>query len=179
MATSNSTQILIDTAKRTVIKRVGIFDTSGGNENLTVVIDPRALSGALNANNLPYQSGNTVASGFANSAFTISRVVYNVDAEVGHLQLKWQGTSADATIFALGVGSGDTNPQYQLPAIPNNATGPTGNVTITTVGTTANAAYTLIIELHKDNRFFDAGWGRDPAAFNYGDYSITPPGGHG
>ena len=50
---------------------------------------------------------------------------------------------------------------------------------IKTVGTTANAAYTLIIELHKDNRFYDAGWGRDPAAFNYGDYSITPPGGHG
>jgi hypothetical protein len=64
MATSNSTQILVDTTKRTVIKRVGIFDTAGGNEALTVVIDPRTLSGALNANNLPYQTGNTVATGF-------------------------------------------------------------------------------------------------------------------
>ncbi len=69
MATSNSTQILVDTTKRTVIKRVGIFDTAGGNEALTVVIDPRTLSGALNANNLPYQTGNTVATGFANSPF--------------------------------------------------------------------------------------------------------------
>lgn len=174
MATSNSTQILVDTTKRTVIKRVGIFDTAGGNEALTVVIDPRALSGALNANNLPYQTGNTVASGFANSAFTISRVLYNVDAEVGHLQLKWQGTTSDATIFALGVGSGDTNPQYQLPAIPNNAVGPTGNVTITTAGTTGNAAYTLIIELHKDNRFYSSGQFTDPAAFNYPPYGVTP-----
>jgi hypothetical protein len=43
MATSNSTQILVDTTKRTVIKRVGIFDAAGNNENLTVIIDPRAL----------------------------------------------------------------------------------------------------------------------------------------
>jgi len=174
MATSNSTQILVDTTKRTVIKRVGIFDTAGGNEAATVIIDPRALSGALNANGALYQSGNTVATGFANSAFTISRVVYNVDAEVGHLQLKWQGTTSDATIFALGVGAGDTNPQYQLPAIPNNATGPTGNVTITTVGTTANASYTLIIELHKNNQYYSSGQFTDPAAFNYPPYGVTP-----
>ena len=174
MAIANSTQILVDSNKRTVIKRVGIFDASGGNENLTVVIDPRALSGALNANNLPYQAGNTVAPGFANSAFTISRVIYNVDAEVGHVQLKWQGTTSDATIFALGVGAGDTNPQYQLPAIPNNATGPTGNVTITTVGTTANASYTLIIELHKNNQYYSSGQFTDPAAFNYPPYGVTP-----
>ena len=37
MATSNSTQILVDTTKRTVIKRVGIFDAAGGNENLWAV----------------------------------------------------------------------------------------------------------------------------------------------
>lgn len=174
MATSNSTQILVDTTKRTVIKRVGIFDAAGGNEALTVVIDPRALSGALNANGALYQTGNTTATGFANSAFTISRVLYNVDAEVGHLQLKWQGTTSDATIFALGVGAGDTNPQYQLPAIPNNATGPTGNVTITTVGTTANASYTLIIELHKNNQYYSSGQFTDPAAFNYPPYGVTP-----
>jgi hypothetical protein len=171
MAIANSTHILIDSNKRTVIKRIGIIDS---DESVTVIIDPRALSGALNANNLPYQAGNTVAPGFANSAFTISRVIASVDAEVGHIQLQWQGTSASQTIYALGVGNIDTNPQYQLPAITNNATGPTGNVILKTVGTTANAAYTLIIELHKNNSFFDAGWVRDPAAFNYGEYSITP-----
>ena len=171
MAIANSTQILVDSNKRTVIKRIGVIDS---DESVTVIIDPRALSGALNANNLQYQAGNTVAPGFANSAFTISRVIACVDDEVGHLQLQWQGTVTTNTIYALCVGNIDTNPQYQLPAITNNAIGPTGNVVIKTVGTTANAAYTLIIELHKDNRFYDAGWGRDPAAFNYGDYSITP-----
>jgi hypothetical protein len=173
MATSNSTQILVDTNKRTVIKRIGIFDGSGGDELDTVIIEPLKLFGALNANNQYYQTGNTTAPGFANSAFTISRVIAAVDAEVGHLQLKWQGGTA-ATIYALGVGTIDTNPQYQLPAITNNSVGPTGNVTIKTVGTTANAAYTVIIELHKNGAYYDAGRLTDPAAFNYTPYSLTP-----
>jgi hypothetical protein len=170
MAIANSTQILIDTNKRTVIKRVGIIDS---DELENVIIDPKTLAFALNANNLPYQTGNTVATGFANSAFTISRVIASVDAEVGHLQLKWQGGGAN-TIFALGVGAIDTNPQYQLPAITNNATGPTGNVTIKTVGSTTNAAYTVIIELHKNGQFYSSGQFQDPAAFNYPPYGVTP-----
>ena len=174
MAISNNTQILIDTNKRTVIKRIGIFDAAGGDEVSTVLIDPRALSHALNANNSPYQTGNTVATGFANSAFTISRIIAAVDAEVGHLQLSWQGTTGSSTIIAAGVGVFDTNPQYQLPTIWNNASGPTGNVLIRTQGTTANAAYTIIIELHKDNRFYSAGQFQDPAAFNYGEYALHP-----
>ena len=171
MAIANNIQILVDSNKRTVIKRIGIIDS---DETLTVIIDPRTLSGALNANNLPYQAGNTVASGFANSAFTISRVIASVDAEVGHLQLKWQGTTTSNTIYALGVGNIDTNPQYQLPSISNNALGPTGNVTIKTVGTTTNAAYTVIIELHKNGTYYDSGQLTDPAAFNYGAYAIRP-----
>jgi hypothetical protein len=176
MATSNSTQILIDTSKRVVVKRVGIFDSAGGDEAQTVFLDPRTLNGVLNANNQLYQSGNTVSSGFGANALALKRIVYNVDAEVGHLQLKWQGnTSAnDKTIFALGVGAGDTNPNDNLPVIWNNAINPTGNVTIQTVGTTANAAYTVILEFHKNTSYFDAGWTKDPAAFNYGDYAVKP-----
>jgi hypothetical protein len=171
MAISNSTQILVDTVKRTVIKRVGILDS---DESLTVFVDPRTLYGALNANGQLYQSGNTLTPGFANSAFTISRVIASVDAEVGHLQLLWEGTVSNKTIFALGVGSIDTNPQYQLPIITNNATGPTGNLLIKTVGTTSNAAYTVIVELHKDNTYYQSGQFNDPAAFNYPPYGITP-----
>ena len=171
MAISNTTQILVDTNKRTVIKRIGIIDS---DENQTVIIDPRSLAYAMNANNLPYQTGNTVAPGFANSAFTISRVIAAVDAEVGHLQLKWQGTTSDATVYALGVGFADTNPNYQLPTITNNAVGPTGNLVIKTVGTTTNAAYTLIIELHKNGSYYSGGQFQDPAAFNYPPYGVTP-----
>jgi len=174
MATSNSIQTLVDTNKRTVIKRFGIFDTAGGDEQETVFIEPLKLFGALNANGAYYQTGNTTPPGLANSAFTISRILATVDSEVGHLQLKWQGTTSSATIFAFGSGTTDTNPQYQFPSIPNNAVGPTGNVTIKTVGTTANAAYTIMIELHKNGAYYDAGQLTDPAAFNYGAYALKP-----
>ena len=174
MATSNTTQILIDTNRRTVIKRVGIFDAAGGDEVESVFIDPRALAYALNDQGQIYQSGNTVAPGFANSAFTITRVVASIDSEVGHLQLKWQGTGSSATVYALGAGSTDTNPNCQFPAITNNSVGPTGNVTIKTVGTVANAAYTVIIELHKNGAYYSAGQFQDPAAFNYPPYNLKP-----
>ena len=156
MAIANTIQTIIDTQKRTVIKRVGIIDS---DENETVIIDPRTLSNCLNANGAFYQTGNTTAPGFANSAFTVARVLASVDAEVGHIQIKWQGTTSSATLFALGVGTTDTNP-----------VGPTGNLTIKSVGTTTNAAYTVIIELHKNGQYFNGGQLNDPAAFNYPPY---------
>jgi hypothetical protein len=172
MAISNTTQILVDTNTRAVIKRVGVLDS---DENQTVIIEPLKLFGALNANGAYYQTGNTTVPGFANSAFTISRVLASIDAEVGHLQIQWQGTAGGtATSLAYGVGFHDSNPQYQFPSITNSAVGPTGNLMIKTVGTTANAAYTLIIELHKNGAFYDRGQLTDPAAFNYGAYALKP-----
>jgi hypothetical protein len=170
MAISNSVHILVDTNKKTVIKRVGIIDS---DENETVFIEPLKLFGAINANGQYYQAGNTTPAGLANSAFTISRILASVDGEVGHVQLKWQG-STSSTIWAFGAGTTDTNPQYQFPSIGNNAVGPTGNVTIRTVGSTANAAYTIMIELHKNGAYYDPGRLTDPAAFNYGAYALTP-----
>lgn len=169
MAIANSTQVLIDTTKRTVIKRVGILDS---NENQTVMLDPKSLSGVLDANGALWTTGNTLPSGFGANSLSIKRIIYNVDAEAGHLQLKWQGDIAanDKTIVALGVGAGDTNPNDNLPVITNNANQPTGNITIQTVGTTTNAAYTLIIELHKNGSYYQSGQFNDPAAFNYPPY---------
>lgn len=170
MAIANSTQILVDTNKKAVIKRVGIIDS---DENETIIIDPKTLFGCLNANNQLYQTGNTVSAGFGAGALTISRIIASVDAEVGHLQIKWDG-SEPKTVVAYGVGMHDSNPQYQLPSIPNNAGTPNGNITLKTVGTTPNAAYTLIIEVHKNGQYFSAGQFQDPAAFNYPPYGITP-----
>lgn len=173
MAIANSTQVLVDTNKKVVIKRVGILDS---NENQTVFINPKTFKGLLNANGAAYQSGNTLTANFGANCFSILRVIYSVDSEVGHLELKWQGsdTSNDAVAFALGGGSGDTNPLSNMPPIYNNAIAPTGNITIQTVGTTANAAYTLIMELRKNNTYYDSGQLTDPAAFNYPPYGVTP-----
>ena len=170
MAIANTTQILIDTNKRTVVRRIGVLDS---DEQLTVFINPTTLSGCLNANGQPYVPGDTLPTNFANNCITVSRAVCSVDAECGHLQLVWQG-STSASFYALGVGSIDTNPQYQFPVITNNAVNPTGNIAIKTVGTTANAAYTVILELHKDSRYFSAGQFQDPGAFNYSPYNLKP-----
>lgn len=172
MAIANSTQTIIDTNKTVVIKRTGVLDSP---EPLTVFINPKTFKGLLNANGTSYQTGNTLTANFANTAFSILRVIYNVDAEVGHLELRWQGDVAgnDAVAYAFGVGSGDTNPLSNLPPVWNNAVNPTGNLTIQTVGTTANAAYTLILELRKNNRYYDSGQLTDPAAFNYGPYGMA------
>jgi len=174
MAYANNTQILIDTTKRVVVKRVGIFDTAGGAELENVILEPLKLNGVLDANGNIYTTGNTLPSGFANNCLSLYRVVYSIDSEVGHVQLRWQGTSTTVTALALGQGNGDTNPQSNLPTIKNNAIGPTGNITLLSAGTTANAAYTLIMEFHKDNRYFSAGQDRDPAAFNAPPYGVRP-----
>jgi hypothetical protein len=36
------------------------------------------------------------------------------------------------------------------------------------------AAYTVIIELHKNGQFYSSGQFQDPAAFNYPPYGVTP-----
>jgi hypothetical protein len=37
----------------------------------------------------------------------------------------------------------------------------------------------LILELHKNNTYYDIGVFRDPAAFNYTPYGLTPGGNNG
>lgn len=176
MGVSTNTQILIDTTKRAIIKRVGVFDAAGGDEPQNLFLDPRTLSGVLDANGNLWRSGNTLPPGFG-GCLTVKRIVYNADVEVGHIQLKWEGQPTpanDRTIWAFGAGNGDTNPNDNLPVIWNNALSPSGNIAITTVGTLPNSTYTMIVEFHKDGRYFQAGQFNDPAAFNFTPFGRTP-----
>ena len=59
-------------------------------------------------------------------------------------------------------------------SIPNNATNPTGDIGIVTNGLVANCAYTLFVELRKDNAMYQRGQFNDAAAFNYKPYGVTP-----
>jgi hypothetical protein len=61
--------------------------------------------------------------------------------------------------------------------ISNNARGTAncrGDIGIQTRGMVANSSYTLILELRKDNAFYQRGQFNDPAAFNYGTYGLKP-----
>jgi hypothetical protein len=61
--------------------------------------------------------------------------------------------------------------------IPNNARGTAGaigDLGIQTRGMIANSSYTIILELRKENEYYQRGQFNDPAAFNFGDYSLRP-----
>ena len=78
--------------------------------------------------------------------------------------------------------SGDFGNGEQMPSIYNNTlvngavanTTGCGDIGISTQGATANAAYTLIISVRKNNQMYQRGQLNDPAAFNYGPYGLQP-----
>jgi hypothetical protein len=78
-------------------------------------------------------------------------------------------------------GQGEFGLGEQLPSILNNSgntaianTQGNGDLGISTTGATGNSAYTLIVTLRKNNSMYQRGQFSDPAAFNYGQYSIKP-----
>jgi hypothetical protein len=52
----------------------------------------------------------------------------------------------------------------------------TGDIGVRTfgMGVVANTAYTLFLEIRKQNEYYQRGQFNDPAAFNYGAYKLTP-----
>jgi hypothetical protein len=49
-----------------------------------------------------------------------------------------------------------------------------GNIGVRTRNYVANTSYTIVIELRKENEYYQRGQFNDPAAFNYGAYSLKP-----
>ena len=69
-------------------------------------------------------------------------------------------------------------PIRKLPNAAYGAVGVTscnGDIGIRTRGFGANTSYTIIVEVRKQNEYYQRGQFNDPAAFNYGpDYSLRP-----
>jgi hypothetical protein len=186
-----------DSVTDTVIKLTGTFDGTSGNEQSGSKITANSLYGALDANGVPLYSGLSVSNTPLNYYdLQITGVKYYVNFPVssplGSVELYWNGagktTAAQyansATIFHL-QGQGEFGLGEQLPSIYNNSgtlangyivTANTGNgdIGVNTIGATSNSAYTLIISLRKNNAMYQRGQFNDPAAFNYGNYSLKP-----
>jgi hypothetical protein len=173
-------QVLRDTTTDAVIKITGQFDGASGQESNNVRIAANSLYGALATNGYPVVN----AAGFiANTALSyyniqLTACQYFVNMGTGNppgaVEVFWAGDVAanNATIFYLN-GNGEFGSQ-QNPAILNNSPKSNGNIGITTYGATQNTAYTIMISLRKDNAYYQRGQFNDPAAFNYGPYSIKP-----
>ena len=198
MANKFTYQVLRDTTTDSVIKLTGTFDSTT-NELNTQRIQANLLSGAIATNG--YLLANSTRA-FANTSLNyydlqLTGLKYYVNfpstSPLGSVELFFSGAGSNtvnqyansATIFHL-QGQGEFGFGEQLPSITNNSgaiangyiitanTG-CGDLGISTTGATANAAYTLIVSLRKNNSQYQRGQFNDPAAFNYGSYQISSP----
>jgi hypothetical protein len=197
MANKFTYQVLRDTQTDSVIKLTGVFDSTAPEMNLSR-IQANTLNNALATNG--YLLANSTSQ-FANTPLSyydlqITGVKYYVNfptnSTPGGIEIFWSGNNAtgtyasgyanSATIFHLNL-QGEFGLGEQLPSILNNSgdgvhanTIGNGDIGIQTTGGVANAAYTLIITLRKNNAMYQRGQFNDPAAFNYkpAGYGVTP-----
>lgn len=175
MSNSFTYQVIKDTTEHTVIKLTGYFDGSGQESNNSRIA-ANTLYGALATN------GYLVANSQGGSANTtldyyglsLNRLWYDCSAG-GDVQIYWQATTPIPLMNLNGNGEFDGMGNWTT--IPNNAAntaGCNGNIGIITRGMAANDSYTMVIELRKDNAYYQRGQFNDPAAFNYGPYGVRP-----
>lgn len=170
-------QILKDTTEHAVIKLTGLFDGASGDESNTARIQANSLAGAMDSSkgNLLSSLANTGALPYY--GLLVNRVWYDVPASNSGVELYWTADTSQ-TILHLN-GNAEYNASGGWITIPNNTKGTAnanGNIGITTRNMPANSSYSIILELRKENDCYQRGQFNDPAAFNYGDYSITPRG---
>ena len=172
MANIFTYQIVKDTTEHVVIKLTGSFDGSGQESN-SARIQANTLYGALDANNVPLRT----ALSLSNTAkpyygLSLHRLWYDCGC-TGDVQLYWKADT-NVTIFYLN-GNGEYDGAGNWTTIPNNAgSGKNGDIGIATRGMVANDSYTMVVELRKDNAYYQRGQFNDPAAFNYPPYGVKP-----
>lgn len=172
MANAFTYQVIKDTTEHAVIKLTGKFDGTGQEDNASR-IQANTLSGALDTSkaNLLSSAANTGALGYY--GLSVSRIWYDSTHEV---ELYWKATTP-STIMLLSGGSGEYNGLGNWVTVPSDivgADGCNGDIGVRTLGMTANSSYTIIMELRKHNEHYQRGQLNDPAAFNYGNYSLRP-----
>ena len=172
MANSFTYQVIKDTTEHVVIKLTASFDGSGQESN-TSRIQANSLYGALNANATPglLSSGG---SALAYYGLALNRLWYDCGSG-GDVQLFWNANTNIPLIIMNGNGEYDGMGNWTT--IPNNAKGTAGcngDIGVVTRGMAANDSYTMVVELRKENEYYQRGQFNDPAAFNYGNYSIDP-----
>ena len=168
MANSFTYQVLKDTTEHAVIKLTGKFDGSGQEDNPNR-ISANSFYGALNTANTLLSASGTALPYYGLSVY---RVWYDTtNTATCDAELYWNAN----TVISLMSLSG--NSEYDGAAnwvtIPNAAIGTSGcngDIGIRTRGYTANTSYTIVMELRKNNTYYQRGQFNDPAAFNYPPY---------
>jgi hypothetical protein len=167
MANIVNSQILVDTSKRTLIRFFINSDGTTANNSNVLLLNASSLRGALNTNGY-IMTGNTNPK--SNYRLSIKRAFGAAHAN-GFFRIKWQSdANSDIMIFPEGsfdynfesMGDGAVIPQ------PTNEANVSGNILYGVHGAVVNDAFSLFLDLRKDNRDYDAGQTADPVAFNRG-----------
>ena len=171
MANIYTYQVLRDTTEKAVIKLTANFDGTGQETN-NYRIQANTLYGALTSNNNVLPNGTPLSY----YGLTVTRIGYNIASQQkGYVELSWTAANTAQSVPIMNMDlCGEYSEDQGMVSIKNNAPNATGDIGVTTVGLTANCAYTLIIELRKENQYYQRGQFNDPAAFNYGAYKVTP-----
>lgn len=170
MANSFSYQVLKDTTEHAVIKLTGKFDGTG-QENNHSRIAANTLYGALNTTNTLLSGGGTAKPYYG---LTLHRLWYDCGC-TGDVELYWHADVPVPLMFLNGNGEYDGAGNWVT--IPNAAKGTancSGDILVTTRGMVANDSYTMVVELRKENEYYQRGQFNEPAAFNYPPYGVTP-----
>lgn len=183
MANAFSYQVLKDDTQHSVIKLTGSFDGASGQESNIARIQANTLYGALDANGVPLRSSLSVSNtALPYYGLTINRIWYDSATDNGDIQLYWRANNSPNAAVESGIpivfmqGNGEYDGAGNWITIKNplvNAN-TNGDIGITTRGQVANASYTIILELRKDNAQYQRGQFNDPAAFNYHPYDLEP-----
>ena len=174
MANAYSSQIIKDTTEHVVIKLTASFDGTGQESN-AVRIAANTLSGALATNGYLVANNQGGASNTALSYYGLSlyRLWYDC-AVTGDVQLYWNAASPKTMMFLNGNGEYDGNGNWITIRNTERTSFHNGDIGIVTRGQVANCSYTIILELRKENEYYQRGQFNDPAAFNYPPYNIRP-----
>jgi hypothetical protein len=168
-------QILKDTTEHAVIKLTGSWSDYVQEDN-AARIAANTLYGALDSSkaNLLSSSANTGPLSFY--GLNLHRLWYDtVNAATGDVELYWTADTSQTLMMISGNCEYDGAGNWvTIPNAAKGAAGCNGNIGIRTRGMTPNTSYTIVIEVRKDNSTYQRGQFNDPAAFNYGQYSMKP-----
>jgi hypothetical protein len=174
MANIYTTQRLVDTQDKAVIKLTARFFDGGDEDQLR--IDVSDLAYALNANGY-IMTGGTHPKPIYRTFVTA--IIYDVNIASGYLTMQWQGAEGDSTtntdMYVVHSGQHSVlldDMRYvgvlKNPTELTDSANTTGDIIFKTVGAVANDSYSVIIALKKNAEDYDKGQTADPTAFNRG-----------
>ena len=134
MANSLTTQIILDGPRNTVVKVVGVLDTS--DLTSTVIVDPATLTGMDNTGTLKAKK------------LKIVNVTHNVEDGLS-VSMFWDATTPDRILDL--VGRNELEFKRFAGLIDPTTVGSTGKITISTQGWAAAAvlSFSIVLELTK------------------------------